>query len=167
MPANFYEFQTRWDVPAPREVLYEILRDGKDFPRWWPEVYLNAKTLEDERVALLTRGWLPYRLRWTAEVRRQVPPETIEISATGDFVGSGVWHLDAAGDVTHIRFDWQIRADKPLLRWFSPVFKPLFKWNHQWAMSTGLRRLKAEASRRLAMRQSDHQLSDFKLEEVS
>ena len=159
MPGNFYEFETKWDVRAPREVLYEILREGKDFPRWWPEVYLDAKMLPDKRVSLLTKGWLPYRLRWTAEVKRQVPPETIEISASGDFVGSGVWHLDAAGDTTHIRFVWTIRADKPLLRWFSPIFKPIFKWNHKWAMSTGLLRLNAEANRRLATK--------TELEEVS
>lgn len=43
MPANYYEFRTLRQVGAPREVLYEILRQGRDYPRWWPEVYLDAR----------------------------------------------------------------------------------------------------------------------------
>ncbi len=75
-----------------------------------------------------------------------------EISASGDFVGRGVWRLHpdemADGLGTHIVFDWQIRADKPLLRWFSPVFKPIFKWNHGWAMAKGFENLRREVERR-------------------
>lgn len=156
MPANYYEFRTLWKVLAPREVLYEILRQGRDYPRWWPEVYLDAKYTPSgradhigDRVELLTKGRLPYKLRWTATTSGLAPPERIEISASGDFVGEGCWMLEPEGETTNITFDWRIRADKPLLRLMSPVLKPLFRWNHHWAMSTGLPRLKAEAARRL------------------
>lgn len=157
MPANYYEFLTEWRVRAPIALLYDILRVGKDYPRWWPDVYLDAK-LEPagradgvgDRVMLLTKGWLPYRLRWTATAERFAPPREIEISAAGDFNGRGVWRLEQQGDETYITFEWRLRADKPLLRFFSPVFKPLFKWNHRWAMARGLVRLREEAARRLA-----------------
>lgn len=156
MPANDYHFVTTWHVEAPRELLYEILREGQGYPRWWPEVYLNARLLPSDRadhigdrVELLTKGRLPYRLRWTARTERLSPPETIEISASGDFVGRGRWRLEPDGTATTITFDWRIRADKPLLRWLSPILKPLFQWNHHWAMSTGLPRLREEVARRL------------------
>ena len=172
MRVNNYQFETRWEVRAPREIIYEILREGKDYPRWWPEVYLDAKYLPagrtdklHDRVELLTKGWLPYKLRWTAEVTRLAPPEKIEISASGDFDGRGIWQLEAAGDLTRITFDWRVRADKPLLRLFSFVLKPLFKWNHHWAMSTGLARLRAEASRRLAVQHTEHQATFLNVEE--
>jgi hypothetical protein len=155
MPANEYEFLTEWNIPAPRELVYEILKEGKDYPRWWPAVYLKAdyepSGREDhtgDRVHFLTKGWLPYRLRWTAEVVRHARAHTIEIKATGDFVGRGVWLLDDEGDHTHVAFDWRLRADKPLLRWLSPLFKPIFRWNHAWAMARRYESLCREVERR-------------------
>lgn len=158
MPANEYEFLTEWHVAASRELIYDILKEGKDYPRWWPEVYLNAEFepsgREDhvgDRVHFLTKGWLPYRLRWTAEVVRHSKPHTIEIKATGDFVGRGIWLLDSndSDDAeTKVMFDWRLRADKPLLRWLSPIFKPIFRWNHAWAMARGYESLCSEVERR-------------------
>ena len=157
MPANAYSFLTEWRIGAPRELVYEILKEGKDYPRWWPEVYLDAEYFPSDRqdrvgdrVDFFTRGWLPYRLRWTAEVVQHRKPEIIEIKATGDFDGQGVWRLESEGEATRITFDWQLRAEKPLLRWLSPLFKPLFKWNHAWAMARGYESLCREVSRRRA-----------------
>lgn len=155
MATNDYQFRTEWYVTAPREVLFDILREAAEFPRWWPEVYLKATSTRSgrsdhigDRVELLTKGRLPYHLRWTAEVLDLERPEMIEITASGDFVGRGIWHLESQGEQTYITFDWRIRADKPLLRWFSPLLKPIFEWNHRWAMSKGLPRLRQEAARR-------------------
>jgi hypothetical protein len=155
MPANEYEFLTEWHVLAPQELIYDILSDAREYPRWWPDVYLKAEFEPSgradgigDRVTLLTKGWLPYRLHWTAETVYRDKPHTIEIKATGDFVGRGVWLLESDGDHTRIRFDWRLRADKPLIRWFSPVLKPIFKWNHGWAMARGYERLCHEAERR-------------------
>lgn len=155
MPANDYQFLTEWEVDAPREVLFEILKDGKDYPRWWPAVYLEAQHMPSgradklgDRVRFLTRGWLPYRLIWTAELIRHEPPDLIEISATGDFVGRGVWRLAAGIGSTLITFDWKLRADKPLLKWLSHRLKPVFRWNHKWAMDRGIESLEAEVRRR-------------------
>ncbi|MFN0084495.1 MAG: SRPBCC family protein [Blastocatellia bacterium] len=155
MPANQYSFLTEWRIGAPRELVYEILKEGKDYPRWWPEVYLGAEyspsNREDhlgDRVSFFTRGWLPYRLRWTAEVVRLQRPQMIEIKATGDFDGQGVWRIETEGEATRVTFDWRLRAEKPLLRWLSPLFKPLFKWNHAWAMARGYESLCREVSRR-------------------
>ncbi|MBK9312988.1 MAG: SRPBCC family protein [Acidobacteria bacterium] len=155
MPNNLYTFLTEWRVEAPREMVYEILKEGRDYPRWWPDVYLAAthhgSGLSDgigDRIDFHTRGRLPYRLHWTAEAISHERPHTIEIAATGDFVGNGRWTLSEATTGTDIRFDWVIRAEKPLIRLLSPVLKPIFRWNHEWAMGRGLIRLKAELTRR-------------------
>ena len=156
MPANEYQFLTEWRVGAPRELLYEILKEGKEYPRWWPEVYLAAAFTPSgradrvgDRVAFHTKGWLPYTLRWTAVVVRHERPHTIEIAAEGDFVGRGVWRLEPEGNAVRVVFDWRLRADKPLLCWLSPLFKPMFKWNHHWAMARGYEALNREIQRRL------------------
>lgn len=159
MPSNDYQFFTEWRVDASRELLYEILKEGKDYPRWWPAVYLGAELQPSgradhigDRVVFLTKGWLPYRLQWTAEVVRHERPHTIEVTATGDFVGCGIWRLESEGNATRVTFDWRLRADKPLLRWLSPLFKPLFRWNHEWAMARGYESLCREASQRLGQK---------------
>ena len=157
MPANEYQFLTQWRVAAPSHLVYDILKNGADYPRWWPDVYLSAKWHPSghldglgDRIELHTKGWLPYTLHWTAISESYIESKRIEIRAEGDFVGRGVWMLDEADGQTDICFDWRLRADNPLLRWLSPLLKPVFKWNHHWAMSTGLIRLQQELQRRLA-----------------
>jgi hypothetical protein len=75
-------------------------------------------------------------------------PHGFVIEAEGDFVGRGEWTFEADGEAVNIRFDWRIRADKPLLRWFSFLFKPFFRWNHAWAMARGQESLNRELLRR-------------------
>ena len=156
MPANHYQFLSRWRVAGSLEEVSEILGNALDLPRWWPAVYLSAVLLEPgdpqtqlgRRVALHTRGWLPYTLRWTLLVVENRAPFGSTIEADGDFVGRGVWTFRADGDHTEIEFDWRIRADKPLLRWLSFIFKPLFSLNHAWAMARGRESLVRELARR-------------------
>ena len=155
MASNDYEFVTNWLIEAPRELVYDILSKGDDLPRWWPDVYLSAR-LEPSldggdvgtKIHLHTRGWLPYTLRWTAETVRVDRPSGFEIRATGDFDGSGVWHFDQDGPTTRIRFDWRLRAEKPILQTLSFALKPIFSWNHRWAMARGLVHLREEVARR-------------------
>ena len=33
-----------------------------------------------------------------------------------------------------IRFDWRVRAERPFLRMLTLILKPLFRWNHNWAI---------------------------------
>ena len=56
--------------------------------------------------------------------------------------------LIEAPDGTDVRFDWTIKAEKPIIRLLSPVLKPVFRWNHNWAMAKGYISLCAEITRR-------------------
>jgi hypothetical protein len=157
MASNDYHFITHWHVRASREEISEILSDAEDLPRWWPSVYLDVRVLEpgDENgvgryVDLYTRGWLPYTLRWRFRVTKSNPPKGFEIKAEGDFVGRGIWTFAPDDEYTHVIYDWKIRADKPLLRYFSFVMKPIFSANHRWAMAQGEKSLNLELARRHA-----------------
>ncbi len=157
MASNDYAFLTEWRIEAPRELIYDILSDGEDLPRWWPDVYLAATAERPAngaeigtKIHLHTRGWLPYTLRWTAETVRVDRPTGFEIRATGDFDGRGVWTFEQEGPITHILFDWRLRAEKPILRYFSFLMKPIFSWNHKWAMARGYESLQREVARRQA-----------------
>jgi hypothetical protein len=147
MPANDYHFVTHWRVRGAVADVLAVLADPLDLPRWWPAVYLSVRAHDDGTVDLLTKGFLPYRLRWSFRVAEQ-RPDGFALDAFGDFVGHGDWHLQQNGEEVHIVYDWRIRAEKPLLRLFSPILKPIFAANHRWAMRKGEESLRAELTRR-------------------
>ena len=101
-------------------------------------------------IDLYTKGYLPYTLRWQFRVTESRYPYGLTLEAWGDFVGRGIWMFEPVGDEVLITYDWKIRADKPLLRYFSFVMKPFFSANHRWAMRRGLESLQLELARRHA-----------------
>ncbi|MGW0517797.1 hypothetical protein [Crossiella sp. NPDC003009] len=157
MPGNDYEFHTHWSVPGTVAEVADVLFDPTDLPRWWPSVYIDVRkgAEGDERgigsaFDLYTTGWLPYTLRWRMRVDSHDQPHTSSFSAAGDLIGGGQWRLSQHGDRVSVDFQWRVRADKPLLRLASPLLKPVFSANHNWAMAKGLRSLELELARRRA-----------------
>jgi hypothetical protein len=146
--ANQYHFITRWLIPAPANAIFEILSNPLDYPRWWPSVYLDVRSIGPGRVQLLTRGLLPYTLRWEARTLESKPPNYLAIEATGDFVGRGIWSLVPDQEMTSVTFDWKITARKPLLQRLSWLLRPAFEANHRWAMDQGRQSLERELRRR-------------------
>lgn len=156
MASNDYHFITRWRVQGTVKEVGEILEDAADLVRWWPSVYLGVDILKrgDEKglgkvVGLYTKGWLPYTLRWQFRVT-EVRPDGFTLVAWGDFDGRGIWTFEQDGPYVNVIYDWKISAEKPLLRYFSFIMKPLFSANHRWAMAKGEESLKLELARRHA-----------------
>ena len=155
---NEYQFITRWRVEGNIEDVYDLVSHPLDFPRWWPSVYLEVEEIspgdatgEARRVRMLTRGWLPYKLRWESQSMEKVRPVRFAVRATGDFDGRGIWTLEQDGRFVNATFDWQLTAYKPLLRYLSFLLKPAFSANHRWAMAQGQRSLELELARRAAL----------------
>ena len=162
MAANDYHFVTTWHVPATPAEITAVLGAADELARWWPSVYLDVRVVEPgdtsgvgKVVELWTKGWLPYTLRWRFTVDRSDPPHGFHLVATGDFVGEGTWTLteerpagDPNGPRTSVSYDWRIVAEKGLLRWLSPVMRPVFGANHRWAMARGDESLRLELLRR-------------------
>ncbi len=53
----------------------------------------------------------------------------------GDLRGRGLWTLTPRHGGTHVQFDWRVNAEKPIVRALTPVLRPLFRWNHAWAIA--------------------------------
>jgi hypothetical protein len=158
MSSPDYRFHSAWRLQAsPREV-YEALQDPTQLPRWWPAVYLEARELcpaahpdgRGRRVALWTKGWLPYTLRWDLEVV-EVRADGFALDASGDLHGRGDFRILPSQSGTMVLFDWRVRADKPLLRALTPWLRDVFAANHAWAMRTGEESLRLELRRRRAV----------------
>jgi hypothetical protein len=157
MTANEYWFVTRWRVAGTCGEVADILGNPRELAGWWPSVYLDVRELEPPdargvggRVAVLTKGWLPYTIRWEFRVVDSHYPHAFTIDASGDFAGRGVWTIEPDGSSVAISYDWRVRAQKPLLRRLSFLLKPLFAANHRWAMAQGEASLRLELARRRA-----------------
>jgi hypothetical protein len=156
MASNDYHFITHWRVQSTLIEVSDIIGDAAALTRWWPSVYLDVRVLEpgDEHglgkvVSLYTKGWLPYTLRWDFRVT-DVRQDGFTLVAWGDFDGRGIWTFEQDGPWVIITYDWKISAEKPLLRYFSFLVKPIFSANHRWAMAKGEESLRLELARRHA-----------------
>jgi len=148
LTTNDYHFTTHWRVKSTVDEVSQILGDPLALRRWWPSVYLDVKVVEPGEesglgrvVSLYTKGWLPYTLRWDFRVT-EVRKDGFTLVAWGDFDGRGIWTFQQDGPWVNIIYDWKINAEKPLLRCFSFIMKPIFSANHHWAMAKGEESLK-------------------------
>jgi mannose-6-phosphate isomerase-like protein (cupin superfamily)/uncharacterized protein YndB with AHSA1/START domain len=133
-----YLFVDEWDVDAPREAVFEAIADGSTYTDWWTPVYISVETDGPPEVGRVSKqhfkGRLPYTLKTTSTIVRLERPELVEAQVEGDLRGRGLWTLTPRNGGTHVRFDWTVSADRPLLRRLTPVLRPLFRWNHNWAI---------------------------------
>lgn len=157
MSTTDYAFLTHWRIEGTCGEVADVLGDPLALPRWWPSVYLDVRELRPpdarglgRRVALHTKGWLPYTIRWEFEVVESRYPNGYTIVADGDFDGRGVWTLEQDGAFVDVTYDWRLRVEKPLLKNLSFLLKPIFEANHRWAMKQGETSLFLELLRRRA-----------------
>ncbi|TNC52324.1 polyketide cyclase [Rubellimicrobium rubrum] len=152
-----YHIVTTWRIEASLEEVAAILSDIAGLTTWWPSVYLAVEetargdaTGVGKEVALLTKGWLPYTLRWSFRVIEVDPPRRVVLVPVGDFTGRGEWTFAQEGPVAVIRYDWEVEARKPMLRALTWLLRPVFTANHNWAMRRGEDSLRLEVIRRRA-----------------
>ncbi|MEP7196486.1 MAG: polyketide cyclase [Saprospiraceae bacterium] len=152
-----YHFITEWKFKSNCKEVYEILEDVEQLSTWWPSVYLDVSILKKgevggvgKEVGLITKGWLPYILKWKFKVVETKAPYGFTIEALGDFVGKGVWTLtdDPITGMCYVKYDWKIQAEKKLIRNFSWLLRPIFSANHHWAMKKGEESMALELRRR-------------------
>jgi Polyketide cyclase / dehydrase and lipid transport len=149
--ASEYVFIDEWDVAAPQEAVFEALADASTYPQWWKPVYIEVDVDGPPEVGRTSRqhfkGRLPYTLKTTSEIVRYEPPSEFEVSVVGDLTGRGVWKLTPGDERVHIHCDWRVIADRPLLRYLTPVLRPVFRWNHNWSIARAREGLEPYASR--------------------
>lgn len=149
-----YVFIDEWDVHAPQQAVFDALADARSYPKWWTPVYIDVMSDDDPHVGAvaqtLFKGRLPYKLRVTSRIVRYEPPREFEIAVDGDLSGRGVWTVTPIADGVHVRFDWRVNADRMLLRVLTPILRPLFRANHNYAISRAKAGLEAYANRTVA-----------------
>ena len=155
MSVPSYRLRTVWRTPGAIEDAIALFDDVESLSRWWPSVYLSVRRLSDggpdgvgRRVALHTTGWLPYTLSWTSVLTEPVTDRGFAFRAEGDFTGTGRWIFRQDGSELVLALDWRISVNKPVVRRFSWLLRPIFAANHRWARARGLESLRLELRRR-------------------
>jgi quercetin dioxygenase-like cupin family protein/uncharacterized protein YndB with AHSA1/START domain len=149
--SNEYLFVDEWDVAAPREAVFDALADARTYPQWWTPVYVDVDADGPPVLGKVSRqhfkGRLPYHLHTQSTITRLEWPSVVEGDVEGDLRGRGLWTLTEIPGGTHVRFDWRVFADRKLLRTLTPVLRPVFRWNHNWAIARAMEGLEPYAQR--------------------
>jgi len=139
---NDYWFRSVWSVAAATGRVFDALVDLTSWPLWWPDVR-SVHRLDDDTAELVCRATLPYAL--TFRLRRAVQDERsgrLRVDMTGDLEGytEGVVGRHETG--ARLAIDQRVVVNKPLLRVFAPVARPVFQANHALMMRRGQRGLR-------------------------
>ena len=141
---SHYAFVTEWDINAPVEQVWAAMSDPEQWPKWWRGVERvetirpGADALGSGAIRRYTwKSKLPYRLTFTMETTKVELFKRIEGQATGELEGFGWWQFSSDGTITHVRYDWQVVANKWWMIWLAPIARPLFEWNHDAVMKWG------------------------------
>jgi uncharacterized protein YndB with AHSA1/START domain len=146
-----YSFVTHWHFDAPVEKVWDAVFHSERWPGWWKgaESVVELTPGDPSGVGsvrqFVWKSALPYRLAFEVETVRVEPLSLLEGRVReGDLEGKGVWHFQADGTGTFVRYDWNVRTTKRWMNLAAPLAGPLFRWNHDVVMrwgERGLRRL--------------------------
>jgi uncharacterized membrane protein len=141
---SYYEFVTIWNLDAPVEKVWDAIKASGSWPEWWKGVIrvVELKPGDADGLGAVHRStWksaLPYTLEFDSEVTRIERLKVIEARAFGELEGLGLWQFESVpDDTTRVRYDWQVKATKPWMKYLSPVARPIFRWNHDVIMGWG------------------------------
>jgi Polyketide cyclase / dehydrase and lipid transport len=135
-----YHYVSTWQLQAPIEQVWAALNDLDHLPVWYggvqeaPELAPGDPQGIGRRVRYVIKGRLPLRLAFEATTTRSAPPRDQELQAEGELAGIGRWLLDQQGEVTTVRYRWDVRTTRPWMNLLAPLARPLFIWNSRGVM---------------------------------
>jgi len=152
-----YEFVTIWDLNAPIEQIWEVIKHSETWNEWWKGVVrvVELKEGDDDGLGSIRRStWksaLPYTLEFDSEIIRIERMKLIEARAFGELDGTGLWQFESLSETsTRVRYDWRVKTTKRWMNLIAPMARPFFTWNHNIIMGWGeeglKRKLAAEAA---------------------
>ncbi|HPY42231.1 MAG TPA: SRPBCC family protein [Thiolinea sp.] len=132
-----------FEIDAPLEQVWDVLIQPENWPQWWRYVesveLIEAGGVNDLN-ALRKARWktaLLYRVEFLVRTVIVEVPYNIILNTEGDVHGVGRWQLESTSKGTYLRYIWCIKFEKSWLRWFAPLLKPAFTWNHHKVMRAG------------------------------
>jgi uncharacterized protein YndB with AHSA1/START domain len=138
-----YSFVSTWKVEAPIESVWTAIKESEKWPSWWKYVDRVVELEEGDADGLggvRRYTWaspLPYKLTFNTRVVEVKEPHVLVGIADGELSGTGRWHLSQEGNITTIKYNWDVSTNKRILNLLAPVARPIFSWNHDRVMEAG------------------------------
>lgn len=158
MAAHVFKFDESWNIPrATVEEVYGVLARGELLPQWWKGVYLEAERLTPGdnpevggKLRAKVRGFLPFTLNFVVEATELDAPRKVAVRTCGDLDGAWSATLTQREDGVHVALLFEVRIDRPGMRFLAPLLRPLFALNHYWTTPRGERGLREFLAERRA-----------------
>jgi len=140
-----YVFVTQWQFVAPVAKVWDEIYQSSRWPEWWPSVQSVTELRKGDKEGVgsirryVWRGALPYTLSFDMHTTVVKEYSRLEGIASGELSGRGCWTFSSAdADAsTHVRYDWEVDANKVWMRALAPILRPVFEWNHDYVMEKG------------------------------
>jgi hypothetical protein len=138
-----YSFVTLWRFRSPLAPVWDLIYRSEEWPAWWRGVERVERIEPGDSTGIGTlqrytwKSKLPYRLMFEMRLTRVEPLSVIEGEAVGELTGRGLWRLKQEGEVTCVRYDWNVLTTKRWMNLLAPVARPFFQWNHDMVMNWG------------------------------
>jgi uncharacterized protein YndB with AHSA1/START domain len=144
-----FRFASTYHLAAPRDAVFEVLRDAERWPEWWPQIR-SVISYDDTHGRAQIRSVLPLTLRieLTSE-RADRESGVLRAALAGDLVGWSQFTLRPDGAAaTWLDYTQEVEArlSGPAgrlagSRWLRPVLLA----NHAFMMRSGMRGLRRAA----------------------
>jgi uncharacterized protein YndB with AHSA1/START domain len=150
-----YEFRSAWLIEAPRETVWDAIRDAGQWPSWWRGVVSSEELTSGgtdgvgRRYRVRWRSLVPYAITFEFEVAEVDAPAHMAGRAYGELFGTGTWRLSERAGITCVTYDWRVGTARAWMNAVAPVARPVFKWNHDWVMARGAEGLAERLGARL------------------
>lgn len=150
MASHVFRFDESWEIPgASVEEVYDVLARGELLPLWWKGVYLKAERLTPgdapevgAKLRAKVRGFLPFVLDFIVEATELERPRRVAVRTYGDLDGAWSAALTQRGEDAHVALLFEVKIDRPGMRFLAPLLRPLFALNHYWTTPRGERGLR-------------------------
>lgn len=138
-----YSFETNWYIKAPVKAVWDAIYQSQYWPQWWKGVLSveEKKAGYDNGIGGIRvykmRSPMLYTLSFDMELAEYTEYKILKGYATGDLEGVGIWHFEEQGDITHVRYNWDVKTNKAWMNALSFALKPIFEYNHDAVMRRG------------------------------
>jgi uncharacterized protein YndB with AHSA1/START domain len=144
---KLFSFRMTWKLRAPIGDVWRMINSAEEWPKWWRNCR-NVETLRRtdaggvgtvQRFSMQTQ--LPYTLQFEVTATRSEEPALLEGRVVGQLEGTVRWELSEDGNVTTLRYFWDVAPTRSWMRMLASVLRPVFVWNHRAMMRNAARGL--------------------------
>jgi hypothetical protein len=139
-----YTFLERWILGADPQSVYDAMADFELYPKWGHPGYLEGSRRGEPGVVgttghLLVQGALPVKVKMNVRIARVIPGREIELDITGDLEGRTIRSVRAiGGGQVELISDMVCNPRIAWIRALTPILRPMFHWNHTYAVNSGM-----------------------------